>query len=186
MMSDLTSLYEQYVQPHFSKFLPVEIDQAYFQKIDAFVRELVKKKYAEAHHQCDHHQEVKRFTTGFLGEAAMEKICGFPIIDWTIDDSKLYHHPDIPGYTIGIKTVELGKFPIVFKKNYYPQIICIRQESCIHVCGIATQLVLNRYQSDDLILDPALRARGTKTGFYGFEHLLPLKSLQDLAPYRKA
>lgn len=36
-----------------------------------------------------------------------------------------------------------------------------------------------------VVLDPNLRARGTKTGFYGFEQLVPIKSLNDLSTYKK-
>lgn len=96
--------------------------------------------------------------------------------------------PDIPGYRVGIKTVERDKFPIIFKDNSYPQIICIKStkyNNLIFVCGLATSNVLNNYQDDDLILDPNLRARGTKTGFYGFEQLVPIKSLNDLSTYKK-
>ena len=89
---------------------------------------------------------------------------------------------------VGIKTVERDKFPIIFKDNSYPQIICIKStkyNNLIFVCGLATSNVLNNYQDDDLILDPNLRARGTKTGFYGFEQLVPIKSLNDLSTYKK-
>lgn len=121
-------------------------------------------------------------------QAALEKLFGIPIINWTIGYSGLYHIPDIPGYRVGIKTVERDKFPIIFKDNSYPQIICIKStkyNNLIFVCGLATSNVLNNYQDDDLILDPNLRARGTKTGFYGFEQLVPIKSLNDLSTYKK-
>lgn len=101
----------------------------------------------------------------------------------------MYHVPDIPGYSVGIKTVEYGKFPLIFKKNDYPQIICILDPShygTVLVCGLATADVLNKYQDDDLILDSKLKARGTKTGFYGLEHLLHIESLNDIDPYKKA
>ena len=101
---------------------------------------------------------------------------------------QFYYIPDIPGYRVGIKTVERDKFPIIFKDNSYPQIICIKStkyNNLIFVCGLATSNVLNNYQDDDLILDPNLRARGTKTGFYGFEQLVPIKSLNDLSTYKK-
>jgi hypothetical protein len=100
----------------------------------------------------------------------------------------LYHQPDIPGYSVGIKTVEQGKFPIIFKKNDYPQIICIRslkEPNLIYVCGLATKEVLNTYQDTSLILDRNLRARGTKTGFYGFQYLKPIESLKDIEKYKK-
>ena len=63
--------------------------------------------------------------TGLLGELALEYTLGIKFIDWSIGKSADYHIPDIPGYKVGIKTVEYGKFPIIFKKNYYPQIICV-------------------------------------------------------------
>lgn len=33
---------------------------------------------------------------------------------------------------------------------------------------------------DDLIMNAKFRARGVKTGFYGFDELLPFKTLDDL------
>lgn len=85
------------------------------------------------------------------------------------------------GYNVGIKTVELNKFPIIHKVAHRPELINIkRTEDTIILCGLATIDVLNNYQDDDLILSPALRRRGTKTGFYGFEHLLKIETLSDI------
>lgn len=164
--------YDECVTKYSDSFVRVVLDPGYVSRIQNFVTELVEAKSKEDHHKIDSNKEVKRFTTGFLGEAALEKLFGIPIIDWTIGYSGLYHIPDIPGYRVGIKTVERDKFPIIFKDNSYPQIICIKStkyNNLIFVCGLATSNVLNNYQDDDLILDPNLRARGTKTGFYGFE-----------------
>lgn len=147
-------------------------------------------KSSETHHQRDNHQELKRSATGFLGELAMEKPLSIPIIDRKIGESSKYHHPDIPGYRVGNKTVEYGKFPVIFKKNnYYPQIICIRgnsqgRDDVIWVCGLATTNVLNTYQDDDLIVSPTPRQRGTKTGFYGSNALTKVEPLTDLEPYK--
>jgi len=166
----------------------IEIEKEYIDRISIFVSKLIKKKSKEQHHIVDDRKESKRFTTGFLGEAALEKVLGISIIDWTIGDSDSYHVPDIPGYKIGIKTVEYGKFPIVFKNNYYPQIICIVDTTnigIVYVCGIATPDILNKYQDDDLILDSKLRARGTKTGFYGFDYLKPITGIKDIENFRK-
>lgn len=166
----------------------VEIDREYIDRISTFVSKLIEKKSGEQHHVVDNRKESKRFTTGFLGEAALEKILRMPIIDWTIGDSDSYHVPDIPGYKIGIKTVEYGKFPVVFKKNYYPQIICIVDTlniGTVYVCGIAMPDVLNKYQDDDLILDSKLRERGTKSGFYGFDYLKPITGVIDIEEFKK-
>lgn len=180
--------YETYVTNYSSNFKRVVIDPKYLEKIKELAEKIVRKKMTESHHLVDHNQEIKRFTTGLMGEAALEKLLGIKIIDWTIGDSAGYHHPDIPGYNVGIKTVEKNKFPVIFKENTYPQIICIRSDKyddLVFVCGLATPDVLNRYQSDELILDYNLRKRGTKTGFWGFEHLSPVTGLDDLEPYRK-
>ncbi|WP_370847272.1 hypothetical protein [Phascolarctobacterium faecium] len=180
--------YNDYVGAFSDSFKRVKVEQDYANRISEFVKELIAAKAVEEHHQRDNLNEIKRFTTGYLGEAALEKLLGIQIIDWTIGYSGLYHHPDIPGYSVGIKTVEQGKFPIIFKENYYPQIICIRSSkipNLIFVCGLATKDVLNTYQDTNLILDSNLRARGTKTGFYGFQHLKPFTSLNDIEKYKK-
>lgn len=180
--------YKDYVVKYSDSFKRVVLDLDYVEQIKNFVTELVKEKNKEEHHKNDGLNEIKRFTTGLLGEAALEKLFNIKIIDWTIGYSDLYHVPDIPGYNVGIKTVERNKFPVIFKNNYYPQIICVKHpdyDNLIFVCGLATKDVLNQYQDDELILDPNLRKRGTKTGFYGFEHLIPVNTLNDLSDYKK-
>ena len=179
-------LYDQYVTRYSDSFIRVFVDQEYVICIKSFVKKIIEAKSKETHHKIDSLQEEKRFTTGFLGEAALEKLLGIQIIDWSIGNSDFYNNPDIPGYKVGIKTVERNKFPIIFKNNWYPQIICIKsieRDDLVFVCGLATKEVLNEYQDDNLILDPNLRKRGTKTAFYGFSHLLPVRSLDDLSEY---
>lgn len=114
--------YDECVTKYSDSFVRVVLDPGYVSRIQNFVTELVEAKAKEDHHKIDSNKEVKRFTTGFLGEAALEKLFGIPIINWTIGYSGLYHIPDIPGYRVGIKTVERDKFPIIFKDNSYPQI----------------------------------------------------------------
>lgn len=156
-------------------------------KLSAYVKRMADAKAKEEHHKKDGYNEEKRIFTGLLGELALEHLFGIKIIDWSIGKSKDYHTPDIPGYKVGIKTVEYGKFPIIFKKNYYPQIICVvkKDEKAVYVCGLAEVEVLNKYQDEELILSPNLRARGTKTGFYGFDKLKPTHSIGAISKYKK-
>lgn len=180
--------YEEYVVKNANSFIRVSIDPEYVTKIEQFAKKIAEAKSKEIHHKKDSYNEIKRFTTGLMGEAALEKLLGIDIIDWSIGSSNRYHVPDIPGYKVGIKTVERDKFPIIFKENYYPQIFCIRnkiRKNLVFICGLATCDVLNTYQDDSLIIDPRLRARNTKTGFYGFDKLIPIHSLDDLAEYKK-
>ena len=93
--------YDECVTKYSDSFVRVVLDPGYVSRIQNFVTELVEAKSKEDHHKIDSNKEVKRFTTGFLGEAALEKLFGIPIIDWTIGYSGLYH---IPGYRVGIKT----------------------------------------------------------------------------------
>lgn len=151
--------------------------------INDFVHAVIERKLREAHHMIDHGQEFKRFFTGMMGERAIEILFGKYFIDWSIGCSNDYNSADLRllGYNVGIKTVELHKFPIIHKSAQRPELINIRRtENTIILCGLATTEVLNKYQDDDLIISPALRRRGTKTGFYGFEHLRKVESLADI------
>jgi len=113
--------YDDYITKYSNNFIEVIIDTDYVKKIYSFVNKIILEKATENHHKSDPYNETKRFTTGFLGEAALEKLFGIEIIDWSIGYSGFYNKPDIPNYSVGIKTVEEGKFPIIFKNNYYPQ-----------------------------------------------------------------
>ena len=85
---------------------------------------------------------------------------------------------------MGVKTVEYGKFPVIFKKSFKPEIILIKNDDKnAFVCGLATPEQLNKYQYDELILSPLLRNRGTKTCYYNFRDLKKIESLSDLSDY---
>lgn len=176
-------LYEDLVARFAGNFVPVIIRQDMIKDIEDLAKRIVAKKIEEGHHIVDGNSEEKRFTTGLMGEAAVESLLGIKIIEWSAGDSRDFDHPDISGLNIGIKTAERGKFPIIFKKNYYGQIICVRsdkRDDVVFVCGLATPDILNRYQSDSLVLSQGLRSRGVKTGFYGFGKLKKIRSLEDL------
>ena len=180
--------YEEYVSKYSDNFIRIVIDDEYAERIKEFANRIVKKKATEDHHLVDNRQELKRFTTGLMGEAALEKLFNMNIIDWTVGDSKDYHHPDVPGYRVGIKSVEKWKFPIIFKHNWYPQIICIISDNIknlVFVCGMASPDVLNNYQSDNLVIDKKILERGSKTAFWGFPYLTPVKSLDDISRYKR-
>lgn len=176
-------LYEDLVTKYSHNFVPVIIPRDTMNKIDWLSIYVMSKKLDEGHHIADDEKEHKRFFTGFMGEAAVEILLGINIIEWSAGDSANYNHPDINSLGVGIKTVERGKFPIIFKHNDYGQIICVRsdkRDDVVFVCGLATPEVLNRYQSDTVIWDKKLRDRGVKTGFYGFSALKPIKSIEDI------
>lgn len=176
--------YESHILPFKNRYQKIIIPDVKVKKIKEFVLDLIKVKETEKHHKIDNKSQFKRFYNGTLGEAAIEEYLGLNnIINWSIGHSNNYHKPDLSilGINAGIKTVEYGLFPIIFKKSYSPEIIMIKvSDNHVVLCGVATTEVLNSYQSDILIKDRALLARGTKTGFYGFKQLKMFSTLEEL------
>lgn len=182
------NLYQKMVIPFKDNFKKVVVPEAYANRIRKFAEELVVAKSNERDHIIDGRNEHKRWLTGLMGEAALECLLDTDIIDWSIGHSSRYNSPDIKGYNVGVKSVESGKFPMIYKNNTYPQIIMIKSKSehnTYYVCGLATPEVLNKYQDDRLILSKGAKGKGYKTCFYGFEHLIPISSLDDLKKYKK-
>lgn len=177
--------YHEFVQPQMKKFKGIVVPDKKIKKIYHFVKEVTKAKSEESHHKKDNRSEEKRFYNGTLGEASLETLFQKEFIDWRVGKSAFFNVSDLKGIglEIGIKTVEQGKFPVIHKKAKRPEIILIRPKghyNRIVLCGFATKEVLNTYQDDELIVDKKLRARGQKTGFYGFEHLIPFGSYEEL------
>lgn len=171
--------FKEEVEPLMDSFVKITIPQERIDKINDFKMKLIEKKKTENIHKIDGESEITRWTTGLYGESAVEILLGEEFIDWSIGKSEKYNVPDIKGRKIGVKCVEYGKFPVIFKNNYYPQIICIKlSDTEVAVCGLASKYVLNTYQDDELIISDSLRNRKDKktgeqikTGFYGFDKL---------------
>lgn len=180
----MTFTYDEHIEPYSSNFILIEMTDDECKKINDFVNKLILVKKQEVHHQIDDISEFKRFYNGTLGEFALEKFLKTKgIINWTIGNSAFYNVSDLKniGVDVGVKTVEYGLFPIIFKTNDKPEIINIAwKQKYVYICGIATPEILNQYQSIDLVMDMNLRNRGTKTGFYGFNKLEPLLNLDSL------
>ena len=166
--------YDELVDSYVDNFETVVIDDDFISRLSVWVNDLVRAKSGERHHQIDGNHESKRWTTGYLGEYAVEQYIGKRFVDWSIGKSGNYRAPDLTsiGIDCGIKTVEYGKFPLVFKNSHSPEFIVIRKDhNTFWMCGYANTDVLNSYQADELVLSKALRERGTKAGFYGFDKL---------------
>lgn len=175
--------YKEFIDPYLNNFLLITIPEKKIKQIESFVTTVVKEKSNETEYKKDRFNKEKRFYTGTLGEAAIEELTQCQLIDWEIGNSSLFAEADLRkiNLPIGVKTVEHGSFPIVHKKAKRPEIICIKiSYNQILICGYATKAVLDKYQDDNLIKSPALKAKNTKTGFYGFDSLIPIKSLEGI------
>jgi hypothetical protein len=161
----------------------ITLNESNSKKLDEFVKNVMVKKKNEPHHIVDSFNEAKRWRTGAGGELALSQYLGKDFVDLTIGKSNDYHIPDLSsiGLDVGIKTVEFGKYPIIFKVSKKAEIIIIRlddEKYCI--LGIVSPEDLNKYQSDDEILSPSLKARGTKTAFTGLFKIKPFSSYEEL------
>lgn len=185
-MLDFQDLYQQRVSRYADTFIKVVLNPLELKYVVDLANKIIEAKKNETAHKKDGASEEKRFVNGLKGEFAVAKYLKMDILNEDIGVSAYFNVPDIPGYGIGIKTVEYGHFPIIPKVNTYPQIICICHPNAadiVYICGLANVDTLNKFQHDDLILDPNLKAKGTKTGFYGF-HELEEVTLETMEPYK--
>ena len=175
--------YKKYLSPCLKGEPCIKLDKGTCDKITKLAEDIVKAKISENHHIYDNNQEFKRFYTGLLGEAALEKLLNTKIVDYNVGLSNYFNVADLnkQGLNIGIKTSEKWKFPVIHKHVERPEIINIKKDDSTIIClGLATVEVLKRYQSSIYILSPKLKERGTKACFYGFDKLIPIKKLEDL------
>lgn len=172
--------YAKYVIPFKKQFIEIKITDIEYNNLNNFSYQIASQKNEE-HFKNDNEKISKRFLTGLLGERAVEIFCGLNIIDYIVGDAKDFNVPDIKDLNLGVKSAEWGKFPVIFKRNDYPQIITLVDHSkkIVYLCGYASTFMLNEFQSDELILSNKLKERGTKTGYYNFKDLVPMVLIRD-------
>lgn len=176
-------LFREFCEPYQNDFIEVIVNETKVKKLNNFVKKVIHEKIKENHHKIDNKNEYKRFYTGMLGELALEQYLNKNFVDLSIGKSSDYNSADLKkiGIKIGVKTVEYGKFPVIYKNSYYPEIIILKTDiNKVLICGIATVDVLKQYQNEDFILSPLLKKRNTKTGFYGFDKLISFKTIEDI------
>ena len=154
-------------------------------KINDFVEHVLVAKSRETVHQIDGHKERKRWRTGRMGECALELLFKRKFADWQIGNSERFSYADLKdlGVDIGIKTVDYGSFPLVHKHSRRAEIICVKKGNEVYILGLATPDILNTYSDVKYVHNPDARDR--KTGFYGFDKLIPIHSYEDLMEQAK-
>lgn len=151
------------------------------------IEALVDVKREEDHHKEDGGSMVKRFTTGFMGEMAVEKLIGMQFIDWTIGRESLkYHISDLNKIwlDVGIKTVNYetvngqDRFHLINREVSRPEIMVFLKGGLAYVMGIATIDVLRECRSDNLVAAKSSLSR--KTGFWGYKYLKQFWNEEDI------
>lgn len=169
-------------------FQKVYITETMRKIAEDFSQRIIDQKMKESEYKFDGNKLKKRYTTGILGEMAVLKLLGidYRTVNVDVGETKYFQFADLKefGYdSVGVKTVEYGKAPVVFKRNKDNQIIVVMTDKYAIICGIASPKVLDTYSTLDLILDKNLREKGNKVGFYGFDHLFTIRSQNDLTNF---
>lgn len=174
--------YQDDVVPFLNKAVVIELTAADVELVREFAKQFQKAKSFEHLHQIDDEQEIKRYMTGFSAELALEKLLGVKILDTSLGKSENYNHADLKdnGINVGIKCAHYGNYPVVFKKPYNAEIVTVLRGNKVYVCGVASIQTMLDYADDNLILNAKFRARGVKSGFYGFDQLIPFTNLDEL------
>ena len=133
---------------------------------------------------------VRRETTGKYAEMALEQFLSTEFVDWSIGDSRKFNTPDLQpiGLRCGVKACSIMKgssnVPLVPIMPSYPEVIVVvrptQSQVNTYICGVATREVMMRHSNMTLIRSSNVRNLGKKTGFYGFDHLIPFTSLTEL------
>lgn len=171
--------FKQVFDYNIQNFVPIDLSKI---NIDQEVESIINAKRKERHHQIDRHKQVKRWTTGLLSEIAVGFYLKENFSDLTTGNSSFYNHSDLKklGLNVGVKSSNYGNFPLINKHNKNPEIIVVKKGDIFFITGVALPNVLNTYQSDDLVKSPFVKKRNVKTGFYGFNYLLPFSDIEDL------
>lgn len=174
--------YSTLVSPIAKNFSKIHLDKSVENNIKDLATNIAKRKKLENGYIKDFNKLEKRFVTGLLGEAALEKLLSVKIIDWEVGESCKYNIGDLNkiGLDCGVKTVEYGKFPLIHIIPVRSEIIIIKHpiELKFMICGLYKKEILSKYQSKDLIIDPNVRE--TKTCFFGIPFGKIFKNLEEL------
>lgn len=151
-----------------------------------FVDLFVCEKRKEQTYQDDGSALRKRCYDGFLAERMVERLLNRKFSVLTVGHSAEYDEPDLVRLrlNVGVKAAD-NDYPLMElhqngnkKEALRPELICVRRENIMYVCGLAMPDIITLYSDMDLVR--TREARGRKLGFYGFEHLIPIHSWEDL------
>lgn len=155
-------------------------------KIIEIAEKMSIAKLTEYDYKRDNKGIKGRFEIGISGEYAVCLMLHIPydLDNFVIDDSSKFNVPDLlPYYNIGVKTFKY-QYPIIYKKNTYPQIIVKYTKNSdgivkLKILGLASVKSLNEDQ-DITKASPAVRRKGYKTCYTGHKlgHLLQLERVK--------
>ena len=172
----------------------VQMTQAHIDRATEWAIRVYNWKVEHHERVGDRNSFIKREVTGRLGEMALEILLGILFCDWSVGSEEDHSAPDLRpiGIEGGVKSssilVEIPNVPLVPIVPRHPQVITVLRPNLFHyefgdlvsICGVATLKVMMNYSHRDLIRSRVIRKGNWKTGFYGFEYLIPFFNLEEL------
>jgi hypothetical protein len=168
----------------------VILSEAHIQRATKWAQDVYVDKIRRGERASDMGSFVRRETTGRYAEMAMEQLLGVEFVDWSIGDSACHNAPDLQpiGLRCGVKACSImpdsSNVPLVPIFPSYPEVITVVRPSLtqvdVSICGVATREVMMRHSHVSLIRSSSVKSIGKKTGFHGFDHLIPFTSLTEL------
>ena len=154
-----------------------------------WAKQVIEAKKKESHHKTDGHQELKRWSTGALGEIVLGKYLGVNIHDKGIGKSTSYNVPDLEvlGLRCGVKTFNVNNFPLTNRLSLstsYPQIfiaVCTQYKKA-YIFGMADveDLKMNERNPETNLFVKDSNALKRKVAFIALDSLKTFKTLDDL------
>ena len=165
--------------------IDIPIDETLRNDSKEWAERVKEAKSLEDHHKKDGRSESKRWTTGDIVEKAVRIALGRPGLpeeSRTVGESPEFVGHDLLdlGTEVETKGSTWGLLPVVKKGEERAQIIGILSEArdVVHVLGLALPCYLHTRSSRLLVKDQEMYK--SKGGFWGFEKLIPLPSLEEL------
>lgn len=177
-----------------NKLFTVAITPKMLKEAEIFCRQIIPQKQKEKLHKNDNKHEWKRWMTGALGEAALEKFLNMNFCDRTIGKSKDYAVPDLEpiNLKIGVKSFRLGNFPLINrawnKNGIYKQqdgqvfVGISKDRKTAYIMGVAfhNHIIENQNKSynDKFVKDANVLKR--KTAFTDLQQIHQFQSYKEL------
>lgn len=162
-------------------------------KVDEAITHIIREKNKESEYNQDSGKIIDRFRTGLYGEIAIEKLFNMDdnfnknYVDLTAGATNKYHSPDLNNaevYNVGVKTSDYFKNNcIIFNPRITTgQVINVRINNIVIILGYVNRETLIKYSDNSLVksINARTKSINNKTGFYGYDYIIPFNNRQEL------
>lgn len=158
----------------------IHLNEQEVNEMRQLAKDIAFQKMQLGYYQQDLAVLVNRYMRGLLGELAVEKWLGIPVVE-RVADQESHNHPDIQLIGWGVKSYRSDMPPLIEKKQTYPQIFvrCDNnmikdKEADCYITGFATPKLMMDNLDDNQVQDWHVKKKGYKSAFTGIDKLFPI------------